>query len=146
LKYWQHFVLFPELCVVETYRTYFIHWAHLECFCALECCLTLSDLGLSCRLTGGVSLLTLSGVLCWQRLTLPAAPAALGLSAASSALAILGAARLFNLPPFRRGKLSFWLVCLLVASQLLGNTNFHVDAYPVMDLITEQKIILISFL
>ena len=70
--------------------------------------------GLECRLTGGVSLLALSGVLGWQRLTLSvasSAPAtAVGLSAASVGLGILGAARLLNLPPFRRGEQYFKLL------------------------------------
>ena len=60
-----------------------------------------------------MSLLALSGVLGWQWLTLPASPAparALGLSAASATLGILGAARLLDLPPFRRGEL--WLLAL----------------------------------
>lgn len=60
---------------------------------------------LQCRLSGGVSLVALSGLLGWQRLTLPAgfSPATgLGLSAASFTLAVLGGARLLNLPPFRR--------------------------------------------
>jgi hypothetical protein len=61
---------------------------------------------LECRLSGGVSLFVLSGVLYWQRLSLPVSPSPLtaaGLTASSLVLGVLGAARLFNLPPFRRG-------------------------------------------